>query len=361
MQTKNSRILIKNVYYMLTYAFQYAEKSVYKEISLEKFDDVHNLFASILVKGINMQLKQGLYREYINCKQNINILRGKVDMQNTIKNKIARKQLLACEYDELSENNILNQILKTTIWLLLRDQKVNNDHKNMLKKQMLFLQNIDIVDLALVKWQRLKFSRNNKNYRILISICQMIFEGLLLTTNKGKYKFNSFIDENSMCKLYEKFILEYYRKHYPKLCPKSKQIKWCIDDGIGTMLPNMQSDIMLQYKNTILIIDAKYYEHTTQQYYNKNSIHSANFYQIFAYVKNEKENKIIQEPFCEYEISGVLLYAKTIDEIQPDITYSMSGNKISVLTLNLNVEFNKISEQLDKIAQNYLPKIEKVN
>lgn len=33
-------------------------------------------------------------------------MRGKIDMPGTIKNKLARKQVLTCEYDELSENNL---------------------------------------------------------------------------------------------------------------------------------------------------------------------------------------------------------------------------------------------------------------
>ena len=48
----------------------------------------------------------------------------------------------------------------------------------------------------------------------------------------------------------------------------------------------MQTDIHLQKENDVLIIDAKYYSHTTQSQFNKNTIHSNNLYQIFTYVKN---------------------------------------------------------------------------
>ena len=48
----------------------------------------------------------------------------------------------------------------------------------------------------------------------------------------------------------------------------------------------MQTDIHLQKGNNVLIIDAKYYSHTTQSQFNKNTIHSNNLYQIFTYVKN---------------------------------------------------------------------------
>lgn len=50
-------------------------------------------------------------------------------------------------------------------------------------------------------------------------------------------------------------------------------------------------------------------------------------------------------------MSGMLLYAKTDETIQPDNSYIMSGNRISVKTLDLNVPFEKIKEQLDSIVK----------
>jgi len=52
----------------------------------------------------------------------------------------------------------------------------------------------------------------------------------------------------------------------------------------------------------------------------------------------------------EHTVSGMLLYARTVDEIQPDVDFLMSGNKISVKTLDLNKPFTNISRQLDQIA-----------
>ena len=92
-----------------------------------------------------------------------------------------------------------------------------------------------------------------------------------------------------MSRLYEKFILEYYIKEHPEIKASSSQISWALDDDIGTMLPVMQSDIMLSYANKILIIDAKYYTHTMQSQYGTQSLHSNNLYQIFTYVKNKTE------------------------------------------------------------------------
>ena len=96
---------------MLSYAFQILKQSNYDEVASEQFDKVQDLFAAILSKGVAQQLKQGLYREYITKHETLSIMRGKLDMQETIRNRIQRKQKLACEFDELSENNLFNQIL----------------------------------------------------------------------------------------------------------------------------------------------------------------------------------------------------------------------------------------------------------
>ena len=102
---------------MLSYAFTTLNQGGYEDIATEEFENIHNLLAAILAKGIGRQLKQGLYREYLNQKETVTAVRGKIDIPGTIQNRLARRQVLTCEYDELSENNLLNQILKTTVTL----------------------------------------------------------------------------------------------------------------------------------------------------------------------------------------------------------------------------------------------------
>jgi 5-methylcytosine-specific restriction enzyme subunit McrC len=49
----------------------------------------------------------------------------------------------------------------------------------------------------------------------------------------------------------------------------------------------------------------------------------------------------------------MLLYARTNEMIQPDAGYRMSGNKISVKTLDLNSEFQVIANQLNAIVEEF--------
>lgn len=343
---KNKHILIRNIYHMLSYAFTSLRQSVFEEIEKEEFENIHNLFASVLTKGIGQQLKQGLYREYLSKVEALPVLRGKIDLAGTIKKQLNRQRLLSCEYDELSENNYLNQILKTTVIILLKHANVDNKYKSALRKEMLYFSNVDTVDPTAIKWSAIRFQRSNQTYQMLINICQLILEGMLLTTEQGKYKLASFIDEQRMSRLYEKFILEYYVKHFPELNAQSQIIRWALDDGMGTMLPNMQSDITLSYANKILIIDAKFYSRTLQTHFDTPTVHSNNLYQMFAYVKNKQA----EASPLQRKVSGLILYARTDELTQPDHTYEMSGNRITVKTLDLNQDFVDIAAQLDSLV-----------
>lgn len=343
---EDKSILIKNIYYMLAYAFSAFNLGEYKDIETEKFENIHNLFAALLSKGIGKQLKQGLHREYLNQTEDLPVERGKIDMSESIKNLVSKKQVLTCEYDVLSENNLINKIIKSTVILLLKNADVEQKYKEMLKKEMLFFSNVETVDLKSIRWSSIRFQRNNNSYRLLIGVCWLIVGGMIITEDNGKYRLGTVINERRMHELYEKFLLGFFAKECPQVKTSSPEIRWALDDESHFLLPKMQSDIMLSKGNTVLIIDAKFYGKTMAHQFNSNSLHSANLYQIFTYVKN-KDAEFTNNDYC---VSGMLLYAATNEILQPDCTYMMSGNKISARTIDLNQNFSTISSKLKNIV-----------
>lgn len=346
-------IPVQNVYYMLSYAFKVLNEQGYKRIVTEEFNNTAELMATILAKGIAVQLKRGLGKANIYQTEELSLLRGKIDIAESIKTQSMLRKKLICIYDELSVNSTMNRIIKSTVELLLKAD-IAKSRKKELRKLMVFFADVTSIDLYSVNWN-LPYNRNNQTYRMLISICYLVVKGLIQTNTDGTTKLMDFLDEQRMCRLYEKFILEYYKKHYPELTVSASQIPWSLDDGVGTMLPVMQSDIHLQRGNTVLIIDAKYYSHTTQIQFDKHTLHSNNLYQIFTYVKNRSYQ------FGEEEniVSGMLLYAKTEEEIQPDNVYQMHGSQISVKTLDLNLPFAEIASQMDRIVETHFPGLTK--
>lgn len=329
---------------MLSYAFQSLNSKAYKKIETEEFENTAELFSQILIIGVSSQIKQGLVRDYIDVTETTSSIRGKINITESINEQSFIKRQLNCIYDEFSVNCYLNQIIKSTMNLLVKSD-VSSERRKKLKNLLMYFTDVDLIDLKSINW-KIRFDRNNQTYRLLIGVCYLVVNGLLQTQKSGNAKMMEFLDDQRMSRLYEKFILNYYKKEHPEIRAHAPQIPWQIDDGIDFLLPKMQTDVTLEYENRILIIDAKYYGRNLSKNYGKDIHHSSNLYQIFTYVKNKE----LELQGKDYEISGMLLYARTTSEIQPESDYVMSGNKISVQTLDLNREFGEIKKQLDDIV-----------
>lgn len=367
-------IPIENIYYMLSYYFKFdALNNKIKNVNnTQKFETIADLTSQILIRGVNILSKRGFAKEYILCSEALSTLKGKIDISDSIKTMSFNKKRLICLYDNFSINFYLNRIIKTAICELLKfdipkeikERKEELKRKKELRKILHFFNEVETIEIHKINWN-IQYNRNNQIYRILISVCHLFIKGLLIS-DLPKNKKNLFLNtanEKYMSTLYEKFILNYYASKFKdEIKSTASQIDWAIEDNNDNdiknnieMLPKMQTDIMLtcidktKNKNKILIIDAKYYSKPLKKQFDKDKIDSNNLYQIFSYVKNKSlEN-------TDYEVSGMLLYAKTNkNNIDINESYNMSGNKIIVRSLDLTCNFNDIAKQLNEIKEDWL-------
>ena len=332
---------------MLSYAFKVLNEKSYKKIEVENFESISELLSEILAIGVSKQIKQSLVKDYIEISETTSSIKGKINITDSINEQSFINGQLNCTYDEFSVNCYLNKILKSTFNLLIKSD-ISRKRKKKLKNLLMYFREVDLIDVNSINW-KIRFDRNNQTYKMLINICYLVINGLIHSEKVGDKKLMEFFDNQQMSSLYEKFLLNYFKKEHPNILTHAPQIDWQIDDGIDLLLPKMKTDVTLEYQNKILIIDAKFYSQNTLKNYGKNIHNTSNLYQIFAYVKNKQ----IELQGNDVEISGMLLYARTTSEIQPDSDYVMSGNKISVKTLDLNQDFSLIKEQLDAFVYDY--------
>lgn len=348
--TVDKGIFIRNIYYMLSYAFHILKQEDYRKVAGEDFEKIHDLFAEILEKGVSRQIKQGLYRAYVPMQEDLSVIRGKVNLNATIALKAQQKQRISCEYDEFSEDNLYNQILKVTIHRLIHAADVSAERRQKLRRLLAFFANVTLIQPDHIAWQRLIYQRNNRNYELLLNICYLALNSLLQTTEDGNYKLIEFSDDQ-MNLLFQRFVFQYYKQEHKELEVSAPIMKWSddTDNPLIQYLPEMRTDIVLKDKQTgrVLIIDTKYYGKIMRENFGKHTLPSDHLYQIFAYVKNmDKDNS--------GNVSGLLLYAKTEEELFPEgEPFVIGGSRIGARTLDLNREFKEIAGQLEKVAENF--------
>lgn len=342
---------ISNIYYMLAYAFNNNSliEENNKNISVEEFDNIYDLLSAILCILLNKLVKRGITKVYIKTIDETLLIKGKVNITKTLKHKAKGKINVICEYEEFSSNHYLNSIIKTTVYYLIRSNKVDKKHKKILKRLYSFLEDIDLLELKTIQWKKIRLNKDNKYYKFIINICYMIQKGIIFTEEVGNTELRDFTDRQSLHILFEKFVREYFKKHFPELNAKTEQMFWKINDNyMVDFIPKMATDITLRYKNKVVIIDTKFYgkilSYKGYKGFDTQKLHTSNWNQINAYVLNEAYKN-------DKEVSGMLLYAKTDEEISPDFETFVMDNKISVKTLDMRNKFSKIAEQLDNIAK----------
>ena len=135
-------IPVQNIYYMLSYAFQALQAQNYKDLATEKFHNTAELCAAILDKGISVQLKRGLGRDYLSKSESLSTLQGRLNISESIKTQTLLKKQMICIYDEFSTNTQFNQIIKSTMLMLLKANITNTrSHNNKFSKETLYHMN----------------------------------------------------------------------------------------------------------------------------------------------------------------------------------------------------------------------------
>lgn len=350
---QHNNILIKNIYYMLAYACRVHVPVNKHNIIAEKFENIYELLARMLTLEVSAICQQGLCTDYIQYNDNLSLLRGRINFAETIRNRMSQDKKLNCEYDEIATNNLYNQIIKSTMTLLQRDAECSSEYKKKLRKLYESFGDVADIDLGKVRWDCIHYTANTRRYQTAITICQLLYQGKLPATAHDGRAFNKFFKESLIHAIYEKFVLNYYKKEFKgKLSVCAPHIHWYTEGGMrdAVMLPQMRTDVMLSSANNILIIDTKYYSKIFAQnnYGGSQKFHSNNLYQIFTYVQNKK--KASPE---NTSVAGMLLYAQTAQEVLPVADYVLCDTPISIKAVDLNTEFANIQQQLNKIVKDY--------
>lgn len=350
----NSKIPIRNIYYMLSYAYQTLSFSEYKNFDTEAFDNIQDLYAEILLIGLPFIIRGGLVKDYIRTEERSTVIRGKVEINASIKRNALVDKKLVVIYDEFSEDVLLNQIIKSTLVFFIHSSKLAKEKRKKFYSYLPYFSNVSDVELNLSLWKKVTYNRQNIRYQFLIDICRFLYEELLISDGLLA-KYQSLQDEQRLSSLYEKFVFAFYQRetNYKVIHP---QIPWKVDNGYTEALPVMQTDIVLQFENQTLIVDTKFYSENMAIRFSGGTAKqkSANLYQIFTYINNWKSQDSEQ-------VGGMLLYAMTTSREQPNHHYEINGKGISVVALDLNKDFEIIRHQLLKFTSEYFGQNETLN
>ena len=256
-------IPIRNVYYLLLYAWDRFTPESQIEVGAEQSPDLPNLLARVLVEGTRRLLRRGLDRGYIGYVEELAAPRGRFLLAEAVKRRSFTRGRLVCQFDELSSDVIHNRILKAALTALAKSNTLETSLRGDVIELRSKLARITEVPLARHFFNQLQLSRSTGHYGLLMRICELLLELQLPEEGGHRSRFADILsDKDKMPAIFEAFVRNFYRQEQDQLTVGSELIPW--DTGPNPLehenyLPSMRTDVTLRSSGRTVVIDAKFY------------------------------------------------------------------------------------------------------
>ena len=347
-------IPVHNVYYLLCYAWNALDEGRLVDVDTIRPRHVVDLLASVLASGTKHLLRRGLDRGYLEHRERLSTIRGRIELAPTIRRGLHRQGQVHCAFDELSHDVLHNQILKSTITQLIAMGELHHEVRRDLVTLRRRLGLISDIPLHPSPFGRIQLHRNNAFYRFLLHVCELVASCLVPDESSGRNRFRDFLrDEKKMARLFELFVRNFFRREQTEFAVKSEQLVWDAKPAVPdraedlAQLPRMLTDISLRSPGRTLIIDTKYYhEALASKYEGRSKVRSENLYQLHAYLTNMEHR---EGPDAEAE--GLLLYPDCGGEV--DLAFELRGHLVRVRTLNLDQHWRGVHADLLELLQGH--------
>ena len=182
-------------------------------ISLQK-RNLLDVFILHFCAQLHAQLTQGMIRKYIKHEKNLNVLRGRLLTWQQFKLNLTHRERLFCRYDELSEDNAYNRILKFVLGMLLKTATGNRAFQQVSELLMRF-DPVSDSPADSSSLDSLRFDRLTERYKPIFDQCGYFLKGFYPDVRPGNEPCLSVLFD--MNKLFEEYVGSELRKKARKL------------------------------------------------------------------------------------------------------------------------------------------------
>lgn len=338
-ETKSN--ILKNLIFMLSYT----KKLDIKTSNDAKLLTSKNPFIEILIREYTKSLFECLKRltpkKYVREEDNLNYLKGKIKFTENIRYNSSNQAKFYCEYDEFSENNILNQLFLFVSTCLYN---ISNDSYN--KKTLKFIMNyysdIKLIRFNRFKAEKIRLSRNQELFEKPFKLAKMFVEKTSVDLSKNKFENITLIWD--MNKLFEEFIFEIMKKNESEFgwtftAQKGKRLL----AGDDNKKRNTYVDIFAEKGKDKIILDTKYKIFT-----GTDDFSNADVFQVSTYcLLHNADKAVLIYPRWNKEVPNVPSFKLNTDEKDIKINFKT----IDLCYTNLKQHLEEIRDDIKEILK----------
>lgn len=331
-------------------------------VGIEECPSLSDLLVHVLLNATDNILKRGMTQGYSVFGEEIDGIKGKVNICETLKLGRYRQGRIFCQYDELTSDILINQIIYSTLLDSAKIAGLSDENKDRIAKTLRRMPQTKRIQITEHTLKTVKLRRNNTHYKFVLNVCRLLHQTALPNESlAGRLEFLDIMeDEQLMNRIFEKFLMNFYkqecRQDFPEvsrsyirfqLTPYGMTFAKSTDEAYA-LLPIMETDVTLYNPKTKkkIILDAKYYKDTlVSRYSEKGKIRRNHLSQILSYLMNQ-ENET--QPHTK-AAKGILVYPTVDTDLDVSYVYKDTSHVIRVSTVNLNQDWRLIEQRLKMI------------
>jgi McrBC 5-methylcytosine restriction system component len=350
-------IPIRNLWHMLLYAWNEAPLNAMHGWMMEEAEQAPTLdalLASILIKLMQQRLRIGLGHNYVEQERKFPGVRGRINFAESLKQRTLDSGQLICEFHGFSVNAAKNQIIRSTLARLLKVGQFGpqpasvKEVQQKLRRLIRDLDGIDFIELTPDFIRRQLLVRNDHDYRLMLSICDLIVQRQMPSGSEGSSLTVPAFDREALVlhNIYERFVANFYRIRLTGWnISAQKRLEWHAKEA-SERLPMMVPDLVLEEESSdqIIILDTKFTTHSLiENQWGKPIFDSSHLYQLYAYLKS-------QEQLSEghRNAMGMLLYPAIQSKLSEKI--ELQDHVIRIESIDLAAPWQEIERQLIELV-----------
>lgn len=313
-------------------------------------DDLPDLVAEVLAHAVEERQRRRLNHSYRTRAAVLNRVRGRIDMLKTERRQLLARGLVACTFDELTVDTPRNRFVRAALEKaarIVRDADLAHRCRSLAHQMAAMGVSSPAPGLREISTER--FGHYDANDRHMVAAAKLLFEMAIPAEKSG---FNVLPLPNRekrwVWNLFERAVYGFCEV---ALSPKGwrterNTLKWQTSgetSGINSILPNMQTDITLNERNTgrRIIIDTKFTDALAQGQY-RETLKSGHIYQIYAYLRSQEGLSAAAD-----KAEGLLLYPSTGENVYESAV--IQNHCIRFMTVDLTRPAEEIRAQLMKV------------
>lgn len=336
---------IRNLYYLLCYAWDRLDARDLVDAGALEGDRVEDLLARVLRDGVRQLIKRGLDSGYVTVPQDGRRLRGKLLVAQTAQRLLLQQGRVACAPDELTTDVPHNRVLKAAMRELAAVPGVNKVLRHELLDLCRGLAEVSDIPLRPEAFRPIRLNQNLARYAFLVQVARLVAGCLLPEQGGTAGRFRSFVGNDSeIGGLFEAFVRNFLAREQSSFRVNVRHLPWTIGEGAEDtdLLPRLKTDVYMRTPGLTVVMETKCVDKAlVVPHLGQPKLRSGHLYQLLAYLSNT-------HPPEGDRLLGVLLYAGL--GAQKPLNYTLCDHSVMVRNLNLDQPWEGIHANLVDLA-----------